>query len=145
MFVECIYDSMATSQPIQQTAMAVHQSLDFAPLLRDMMNAFIFSKSSAPISWKIWMLGFTGKVVNIYIYIPTQNDFIWFHHIQATNKMVVKPMNNWGVHHWNRANCGSGVLENKDFAMLMFWLLASIVLRKTMCQGMPSNRCWRCG
>ena len=80
-----------------------------------------------------------------YIYIPTQNDFIWFHHIQATNKMVVKPMNNWGVHHWNRANCGSGVLENKNFAMLMFWLLASIVLRKTMCQGMPSNRCWRCG
>ena len=74
----------------------------------------------------------------IYIYIKYTNPK-WFHMISpySTNetKMVVKPMNNWGVHHWNRANCGSGVLENKNFAMLMFWLLASIVLKKNNVSG----------
>ena len=104
------------------------------------LRTHLLNDLNAGIYWK------SGEY--IYIYIKYTNPK-WFHMISpySTNKtkMVVKPMNNWGVHHWNRANCGSGVLENKNFAMLMFWLLASIVLRKTMCQGMPSNRCWRCG
>ena len=90
-------------------------------LLNDLNNYL-----NAGIYWK------SGEYIYIYIYQPKMMISPY-----STNKqkMVVKPMNNWGVHHWNRANCGSGVLENKNFAMLMFWLLASIVLKKNNVSG----------
>lgn len=110
------------------------QSLDFAPLLRDMMNAFIFSKSSAPIS--CWDFSETCWETTK----QSEDFFTWFHRIQPT-KMVTKPIGECTMKKgWIAV---AGCWKTK---ILPHWCSGCWHQNcKKSCQGISPNRFWICG